>query len=53
MSHLHRYQVTRCQASSTVLTATEVTKIHSNGSIPSGGSGSHTRRRDALMDSLA
>src|SRR4051794_22822546 len=48
ISHLHLYQVTRCQASSAVVTVTQVTKIHSNGSMPSGGSGSQTRISDAL-----
>src|SRR5258708_17286825 len=47
-NHLHLYHVTRCHASSVVLTVMEATKIHSNASTPSGGSGSHTRTREAF-----
>src|SRR5258706_5163377 len=47
-NHRHLYHMTRRHASSAVLTVTEVTKIHSNASTPWGGSGSHTRTKEAF-----
>src|SRR5437764_987526 len=48
-SHRHLYHWTRSQASWVFSTDTVVTSNHSNGSVPVGGCGSHTRSTQAVI----